>query len=216
MSRLALIPKLLRLSLNTAIRPALPVNNVAPTSRFLVQRFNSSLAALKPEEQGTQEASLEVANLSLCPLLKTSLAKRKISTLFSIQAECFPHIVKGKDLVGRARTGTGKTLAFSLPMIERMQRNPKSDRRRPRVLILAPTRELASQVEKEFFSACWINLQNCLHLWRKPLWASRKRITSRCRCCCWNTRSCPRYDSKRNSQPWKYRIHHSGRSRSYA
>ncbi|KAI9296561.1 DEAD-domain-containing protein, partial [Neoconidiobolus thromboides FSU 785] len=87
-------------------------------------------------------------DLNLSPLLQSSLKKNKIESLFSIQTDCFKHIVEGKDLVGRARTGTGKTLAFALPVIEKLERN-KLRSRTPRVLILAPTRELASQVEKE-------------------------------------------------------------------
>lgn len=68
-------------------------------------------------------------------------------------------ITSGKDVLGRARTGTGKTLAFALPVIERMLAAGKDAAgaaaarkhgRAPRVLVLAPTRELALQVEKEF------------------------------------------------------------------
>ena len=56
-------------------------------------------------------------------------------------------ITEGKDLIGIAQTGTGKTAAFSLPLLERMKQNDRQFKsRNPNVLILAPTRELASQI----------------------------------------------------------------------
>lgn len=62
-------------------------------------------------------------------------------------------ILKGKDLIGRARTGMGKTLAFALPITEKLLNMPSSKKSRlPRVLVLAPTRELARQVSEEFQS----------------------------------------------------------------
>ena len=63
-----------------------------------------------------------------------------------IQAEAIPLILKGRDVMGLAQTGTGKTAAFTLPIIERLLGGP----RRTRVLILTPTRELCVQVEESF------------------------------------------------------------------
>src|SRR5262245_57858862 len=63
-----------------------------------------------------------------------------------IQAMAIPLILKGRDVMGLAQTGTGKTAAFTLPIIERLLGGP----RRPRVLILTPTRELCVQVEESF------------------------------------------------------------------
>lgn len=65
-----------------------------------------------------------------------------------IQAEAIPVVINGQDVLGCAQTGTGKTAAFSLPMIHRLaqQELPKSGRRQPRALILTPTRELATQI----------------------------------------------------------------------
>jgi ATP-dependent RNA helicase RhlE len=65
-----------------------------------------------------------------------------------IQAEAIPHALQGRDIVGCAQTGTGKTLAFLLPAIEHLQRS-KSKTKNPRVAVLAPTRELAIQVAGE-------------------------------------------------------------------
>ncbi len=78
-----------------------------------------------------------------------------------IQTEAIPLVIEGKDVLGCAQTGTGKTAAFSLPMIHNLflQGSPKGGRRQPRGLILTPTRELATQIG--------INLQeysSCAHL----------------------------------------------------
>ena len=62
-----------------------------------------------------------------------------------------PHVLAGRDLFGCAQTGTGKTAAFALPLIERMLANPQQPGpRRCRVLVLAPTRELAGQIYDSF------------------------------------------------------------------
>lgn len=64
----------------------------------------SSIATTEIDEVESQaKESLAIESLQLSPLLKKSLARRDIKELFSIQVECFPHIVEGKDLVGRAR-----------------------------------------------------------------------------------------------------------------
>ncbi|KAJ3218754.1 hypothetical protein HDU67_004274 [Dinochytrium kinnereticum] len=79
------------------------------------------------------------------------------TSLFPIQAACFAKLMAGKDLLGRARTGTGKTLAFTLPIVETLKREKAKNAsaffrrgRAPSALIMAPTRELANQVFKEF------------------------------------------------------------------
>jgi ATP-dependent RNA helicase DDX21 len=78
-----------------------------------------------------------------------NLNQKNITNLFPIQAATFNHIFDGEDVVGRARTGTGKTLAFALPVACKLQED-KTRGRLPRVVILLPTRELALQVCKEF------------------------------------------------------------------
>ena len=59
-----------------------------------------------------------------------------------IQAECIPHLLDGRDVLGMAQTGSGKTAAFSLPLLN----NIDPELRAPQILVLAPTRELAVQV----------------------------------------------------------------------
>ncbi len=73
-----------------------------------------------------------------------------------IQQKAIPHVLAGKDLLGCAQTGTGKTAAFALPIIENLLKQghisavPAREKRRVRVLVLAPTRELASQIDESF------------------------------------------------------------------
>ena len=66
-----------------------------------------------------------------------------------IQAEAIPHALAGRDILGIAQTGTGKTAAFTLPMLSRLEQG-RARARMPRTLILEPTRELAAQVEEAF------------------------------------------------------------------
>ncbi|HZJ27225.1 MAG TPA: DEAD/DEAH box helicase [Acidimicrobiia bacterium] len=78
--------------------------------------------------------------------LAAVLAARDITTPFPIQAATIPDLLEGRDVCGRAPTGSGKTIAFGLPVLARVERAaPK----RPRALVLAPTRELAAQIQRE-------------------------------------------------------------------
>jgi superfamily II DNA/RNA helicase len=86
--------------------------------------------------------------LGVPAVLTTALADLGITTPFPIQAATLPDSLAGRDVLGRGRTGSGKTYAFALPLLTRLAA-AKSARRpgRPRALILAPTRELATQIE---------------------------------------------------------------------
>lgn len=77
--------------------------------------------------------------------LITAVANKGYKMPTPIQDQIVPHIVGGFDVVGIADTGTGKTAAFLLPLIDKILRNP-----RERILIVAPTRELALQIDQEF------------------------------------------------------------------
>jgi superfamily II DNA/RNA helicase len=79
----------------------------------------------------------------------SSLAARGITIPTPIQAESLPFSLEGRDILGRARTGTGKTLAFALPIVTKLAPS-RVKGRLPRALVLAPTRELAKQTAKEF------------------------------------------------------------------
>jgi hypothetical protein len=90
------------------------------------------------------------AALGLSPVLCPSLARLGFTRPTPVQSQSIPLILSGRDLVARAQTGTGKTAAFGLPMIERLLVRERRSRqpRRPRGLILVPTRELAIQVDE--------------------------------------------------------------------
>ena len=84
------------------------------------------------------------------PILRALAARNHVEPT-PIQARAIPELLAGRDLLGIAQTGTGKTAAFALPILDRLSRGRgKNDRRRPRALILAPTRELAIQIGEEF------------------------------------------------------------------
>ncbi len=84
------------------------------------------------------------------PLLK-ALADKGYATPTPIQALAIPTVLAGRDLLGIAQTGTGKTAAFALPILHRLAADPRpAPRRGCRVLVLTPTRELASQIAESF------------------------------------------------------------------
>jgi ATP-dependent RNA helicase RhlE len=86
------------------------------------------------------------------PLLK-ALADEGYTTPTPIQAQAIPGVMAGRDLLGIAQTGTGKTAAFALPILHRLAANKKqAPRRSCRVLVLSPTRELATQIGESFRS----------------------------------------------------------------
>jgi ATP-dependent RNA helicase RhlE len=87
------------------------------------------------------------SELPLSSVILTNLENSGYETPTPIQREAIPHLLEGRDLLGIAQTGTGKTAAFSLPIINYLTNKPKDVRSgEPRVLILSPTRELASQI----------------------------------------------------------------------
>ena len=86
-------------------------------------------------------------SLGLSPALLRALADAGYSTPTPIQQQAIPHVLAGRDLLGAAQTGTGKTAAFGLPMLQRLAKaTPPKGPRKPRALVLVPTRELAVQV----------------------------------------------------------------------
>ncbi|WP_457252336.1 DEAD/DEAH box helicase [Pedococcus sp. P5_B7] len=86
------------------------------------------------------------AGLGLTERLVERLARDGITTPFPIQSATIPDALAGKDILGRGQTGSGKTLAFGLPMLSRLADGERARPRRPRALVLVPTRELAMQV----------------------------------------------------------------------
>jgi len=97
-------------------------------------------------ESPAAEATLRFADLDLPAPLLSALAEVGYETPSPIQAACIPQLLAGHDILGEAQTGTGKTAAFALPMLARIDLADT----RPQVLVLTPTRELAIQVAEAF------------------------------------------------------------------
>lgn len=114
-------------------------------------------------------AGLDFSDLGLGPNIVRSLAELGAERPFPIQAATIPDAIRGRDVLGRARTGSGKTIAFGAALVERLlklkaegalgesgarrkpkrgERAPKHAPRNPKALILAPTRELALQIDR--------------------------------------------------------------------
>lgn len=94
----------------------------------------------------TDDSTLKFDDLSLSGNVMKAVKKVGYETPSPIQAEIIPHVLEGRDVIGQAQTGTGKTAAFALPLLSKIDIKQKS----PQVLVLAPTRELAIQVSEAF------------------------------------------------------------------
>ncbi|MDR0234386.1 MAG: DEAD/DEAH box helicase [Zoogloeaceae bacterium] len=102
-------------------------------------------AGIAPEGSATLE-QISFADLGLNEKILRSLAETGYESPSPIQAECIPVLCQGRDLLGIAQTGTGKTAAFALPILQRL----KLETTTPQALVLTPTRELAIQVAEAF------------------------------------------------------------------
>jgi len=91
----------------------------------------------------------EFAQLGLSPMTLQAVADTGYTTATPIQAQAIPVALAGRDVLGIAQTGTGKTAAFTLPLIDKLSKG-RARARMPRALVLAPTRELADQVASSF------------------------------------------------------------------
>ncbi|EFM99719.1 ATP-dependent RNA helicase SrmB [Actinobacillus pleuropneumoniae] len=97
----------------------------------------------------TETPLMTFEELDLAPQLLKALNKKGYKRPTAVQAETIPHALDGRDLLGSAPTGTGKTAAFLLPAIQHLLDYPRRKPGAPRILILTPTRELAMQVAEE-------------------------------------------------------------------
>ncbi|XP_078079789.1 nucleolar RNA helicase 2 [Mustelus asterias] len=103
------------------------------------------------EEVAPEQKEGDFSNFKISRETIELLKARGVTYLFPIQAQTFNCIYDGSDCVAQARTGTGKTFSFAIPLVEKLQAEA-ADRRRnrpPKVLVLTPTRELAIQVAKD-------------------------------------------------------------------
>lgn len=101
----------------------------------------------------TTLAGITFPELGLAPLLLKALTEEGYTSPTPIQAKAIPVLMAGRDVLGIAQTGTGKTAAFALPLLHRLVAGEVRKRplpKTPRILVLTPTRELAVQVEESF------------------------------------------------------------------
>ena len=125
-----------------------------PAAEKSASQAKEAAASVPNLEATTEEVSAEPASalengfrkLGLRDDLVAAVEKSGYTTPTPIQSRTIPHLLKGRDVLGQAQTGTGKTAAFALPMLQRIT----VSKRKPQVLVLAPTRELAIQVAEAF------------------------------------------------------------------
>ncbi|TQO23416.1 DEAD/DEAH box helicase [Paramicrobacterium agarici] len=102
--------------------------------------------------QASDVEGVSFSDLGLGGNIVRTLGELGAASPFPIQAATIPDVLAGKDVLGRGRTGSGKTIAFGAPLVERLMENKGGTKRemgrKPRALILAPTRELALQIDR--------------------------------------------------------------------
>jgi ATP-dependent RNA helicase RhlE len=99
----------------------------------------------------TSTSSIKFSNLGLIDPLQRAVAAAGYDLPTPIQSQAIPHLLAGRDVLGCAQTGTGKTAAFALPILDRLSRSSRRPNARgPRALVLTPTRELALQIHEGF------------------------------------------------------------------
>jgi len=120
--------------------------NSGPQEDVVLERLEAAVITAKDVEGVT------FGDLGLGANIVRQLGTMGAEAPFAIQAATIPDVLAGKDVLGRGKTGSGKTIAFGAPLVERlMENNGGKDRqmgRKPRALILAPTRELAMQIDR--------------------------------------------------------------------
>lgn len=121
---------------------------------------NSKHSASVPQREEEYKSKYKFADFDLSSELKSNIVAKKYSTPTPIQDQAIPEILKGSDIIGIANTGTGKTAAFLLPLINKVQAD-----RSEKVLIITPTRELAFQINdqlREFAKGLKIHSALCI------------------------------------------------------
>lgn len=133
-------------------RPNRPVNR-SKTGRGMrgeninIARFINKAEVTEKVERFQPEHAF--SDFKIEAILKSSVVAKGYTEPTPIQDKIIPHVLKGADVVGIANTGTGKTAAFLIPLIQKVIQNPRSE-----ILVVVPTRELAQQIDQELRSFC--------------------------------------------------------------
>lgn len=122
--------------------------NIMTTETLTPQGITMSNLDVNPTTEDIKVTAQGFTNLNLSENLIKALADMNFSNPSSIQAEAIPQMMLGIDVIAKAPTGSGKTAAFAIPMLEKLDMNPEN--KNVQALVLCPTRELAIQVHREF------------------------------------------------------------------
>ncbi|MCU1546574.1 MAG: deaD, partial [Homoserinimonas sp.] len=126
--------------------PSRDANNFGPQEDVVLERLEAQVVTAGEVEGKTW------TDLGLGDNISRQLMAMGAPAPFPIQVATIPDVLAGKDVLGRGKTGSGKTIAFGAPMVERLMENNggkgRVQGRKPRALILAPTRELAMQIDR--------------------------------------------------------------------
>jgi len=135
-------------------------------SRFISK---TSEACIEP----TAISQNSFSDFNFCDEIKSNLKYKKYITPTPIQDQAINHVLAGRDLIGLANTGTGKTAVFLLPLIDKVFKDKNQ-----RVLIITPTRELAMQIENEFRQFAWnMKIFSALCVGGMPIYKQIKNVT---------------------------------------
>ncbi|XP_032416118.1 nucleolar RNA helicase 2 [Xiphophorus hellerii] len=128
--------------------PNTPVQTPSQTP----SQSSDELASDSENEQTPEQIEGAFSNFRISKVTIDKLKARGVTYLFDIQVKSFNAVYDGEDVIAQARTGTGKTFSFALPLVEKLQNDSVEMMRGrpPKVLVLTPTRELAIQVSKDF------------------------------------------------------------------
>ncbi len=136
-------------------------------------------SAPQTEDSTEQFADVSFQDLELSDVMMASLEKAGYEQPTPIQAGLIPRAMAGVDVVGQARTGTGKTAAFGIPILERLA--PQKKNAAPQALVLAPTRELAVQVRDEIAKLSHGRKVSCVAVYGgKPIRSQIEKLQRGC------------------------------------
>ncbi|MBI4130755.1 DEAD/DEAH box helicase [Candidatus Roizmanbacteria bacterium] len=143
--------------------------------RYTPARIDPRHFVNKPVEtsQGTSYVPAHsFADFHLSNTLTGNITHKGYTTPTPIQDQAIPHLLAGRDVIGIANTGTGKTAAFLLPLIDKIQKDPSQ-----KVLIVAPTRELALQIQDEFRAFAYgMNLYSVLIIGGSNMYRQKEKL----------------------------------------
>ena len=140
-----------RPSYSKAIRAACNSRGLCTANKSAQKLSNDVAVNAEDSETKTDMQGVPLDDFPISAATKERLRDMGIASLFPVQAKSFAALMAGKDMVVRSRTGSGKTIGFALPVVEKLIKEDHSTRgRKPRCVVLAPTRELAVQIHREF------------------------------------------------------------------